>query len=238
MSDVSVARGVAPHLKPGLCARKMTYSHFGIGLLLLSLSVGGIFRQMESGQALVLLGLAVMVIAGVFFHHRAEATGNKADKFTDRAIAWKHGPAEEEGVGGLLEALPKNYFLMDDFATKKGTIDFFVVGPKGILAIDTKSHKGVVTNQGEKLFLDGHPFEKDFIKQAWARSYCVQDLLAEKGVCVLRPQPVIVFTDAEVQVKERVGRVYVIGIKDLHAFLEGLPVWMSDRLSMAIIDGL
>lgn len=238
MSDVSAAKGIAPHLKPGLCSRKMTYSHFGIGFLLLSLSVGGIFRQMESGQALVLLGLAAMVVAGVFLRHRAEATGNKADKFTDRAIAWKQGPAEEAGVGGLLDALPKNYYLMDDYATKKGTIDFIVVGPKGILAIDAKSHQGVVTNQGEKLFLDGHPFEKDFIKQAWARSYCIQDLLAEKGVCVLRPQPVIVFTDAEVQVKERVGRVYVIGIKDLHAFLEGLPVWMSDRLSTAIMDGL
>ena len=238
MSEVSVAKGVAPHLKPGLCARQMTYSHFGIGFLLLSLSAEGFFRQMESGRALVLLGLAVMVVAGVFYRHRAEASGIKADKFTDRAIAWKKGPAEEEGVGGLLEALPKNYFLKNDFATKKGTIDFLVVGPKGILAIDTKSPKGVVTNQGEKLFLDGHPFEKDFIKQAWTRSYCVQDLLEEKGVCVLRPQPVIVFTDAEVRVKERVGRVYVIGIKDLHTFLDGLPVWMSDRLSMAIIEGL
>lgn len=225
-------------MKPGLCARKMTYSHFGIGLLLLSLSVGGIFRQMESGQALVLLGLAVMVVAGVFLRHRAEASGSRADKFTDRAIAWKQEPAEEEGVGGLLEALPKNYFLMDDFVTKKGTIDFIVVGPKGILAIDAKNHEGVVTSSGEKLFLDGHPFEKDLIKSAWARSYCVQDLLAEKGICVLRPQPVIVFTDADVRVKERVERVYVIGIKDLHAFLEGLPVWMSDRLSTAIMDGL
>jgi len=95
-----------------------------------------------------------------------------------------------------------------------------------------------VTSDGEKLLSEGHPFEKDFIKQAWARSYCVQDLLAEKGVCVLGAQPVIVFTDAEVRVKERVGRVYVIGIKDLHAFLERLPVWMSDRLSNGIIDCL
>jgi hypothetical protein len=95
-----------------------------------------------------------------------------------------------------------------------------------------------VTNDGEKLLADGHPFEKDFIKQAWAQGYIIRDLLAEKGVCILRPQPVIVFTDADVQVKERVGRVQIIGIKDLHAFLEGLPVWMSDRLSKGIIDCL
>jgi hypothetical protein len=85
---------------------------------------------------------------------------------------------------------------------------------------------------------DGHPFEKDSIKQAWAQGYSVRDLIAEKGVCTLRPQPVIVFTNADVQVKEKVGGVHVIGIKDLRAFLEGLPVWMSGRLSKGIIDSL
>jgi hypothetical protein len=54
----------------------------------------------------------------------------------------------------------------------------------------------------------------------------------------LGTHPVIVFTDADVQVKERVGRVQIIGTKDLHAFLEGLPVWMSERLSKGIIDCL
>ena len=48
----------------------------------------------------------------------------------------------------------------------------------------------------------------------------------------------IAFTDAEVRVKERVGRVHVVGRKDLHALLDRLPVWMSDRLSAAIVDGL
>jgi hypothetical protein len=159
-------------------------------------------------------------------------------KFTDRAIAWKHGAVEEESVDGLLEALPNNYFVLNDFVTKKGTTDYIVVGPKGILTIETKSHKGVVTKNGEKLLRDGHPFEEDLIKQAWAQSYFVRDLLAEKGVCALRTQPVIVFTDADVQVKERVRGVQIIGIKDLHAFLEGLPVWMSERLSKGIIDCL
>jgi hypothetical protein len=95
-----------------------------------------------------------------------------------------------------------------------------------------------VTNDGEKLLQDGHPFELDFIKQALAQSYSVRDLLAEKGVCTLRPQPVVVFTGADVQVKERIRGVHIIGSKDLHAFLEGLPVWMSERLSKGIIDCL
>jgi hypothetical protein len=188
--------------------------------------------------AIASLGLTAMVIVSFKIYHWAESIGEKADKFTDRAIPWKQGAVVEESVGGLLETLPKNYFVMNDFATKKGVIDYIVVGPKGVLTIETRSHKGVVTQAGEKLLRDGDPFEEDLIKQAWAKSYCVRDLLAEKGVCTLSPQPVIVFTDADVQVKGRVRRVQIVGIKDLHAFLEGLPVWMSERLSQGIIDCL
>jgi len=238
MSDFPNAKGAVTYRKAGLGARKMAHSHLAIGLFFLFLSVGGIYRYMGSNQAIASLGLTVMVIISVKIYHWAEATDDKAVKFTDRAIPWKQAAVAEESVGGLLEALPKNYFVMNDFVTKKGTLNYIVAGPKGILTIETKSHKGVVTNNGEKLLSDGHPFEKDFIKQAWAQSYFVRDLLAEKGVCTLSPQPVIVFTDADVQVKGRVGRVHVIGIKDLHAFLDGLPVWMSERLSKGIIDCL
>ncbi len=241
MPDFSNAKGAVTYLKAGLGARKMAHSNLAIGLFFLFLSIGGIYRYTGSNQAIASLGLTVMVIVvilGVKIYHRAEAMGDKAEKFADRAIAWKQGAAAEESVGGLLESLPNNYFVINDFVTKKGTIDYIVVGPKGILTIETKSHKGVVTNDGEKLSLDGDSFEKDFIRQVWEQSYFVRDLLSGKGVCVLSPQPVIVFTDADVRVKERVRRVQIIGIKDLHAFLDGLPIWMSERLSKGIIDCL
>jgi hypothetical protein len=238
MSDFPNAKGAVTYRKAGLSARMITYPQLAIGLFFLFLSIGGIYRHIGINQAIVSLGLVVMVIVSVKIYHWAEAMGEKAEKFTDRAIAWKQGAVAEESVGALLEALPNNYFVVNDFVTKKGTADYIVVGPKGILTIETKNHPGVVTNQGEKLLQDGHPIEKDFIKQAWAQSYSVRDLLAEKGVCTLRPQPVIVFTDADVQVEERVRGVQIIGIKDLHAFLEGLPVWMSERLSKGIIDCL
>jgi hypothetical protein len=224
--------------KAGLGARKMTYPQIAIGFILLFLSIGGIYRHIGSNQAIASLGLTIMVIVSVKIYHWAEAVGDKNEKFTDRAIAWKKGAITDGSVGGLLEALPEKYYVMNDFLSKKGTIDYIVAGPKGILTIETKNHQGVLTKNGEVLLLDGIPFEENVIKQAWAATDIVRDLLAEKGVCTLRPQPVIVFTDAVVQVKERVRGVPVIGIKDLHAFLEGLPVWMSDRLSKGIIDCL
>jgi Nuclease-related domain len=238
MPDFPDAKGAVTYLKAGPGARKMPYSHLAIGLVCMFLSIGGIYRYLGSIQAIASLGLTVMVIVSVKIFHWADAMGDKAEKFTDRAIDWKQGSVAEESVAGLLEALPDTYFAVTDFVTKKGTIDYILVGPNGILTFETKSHKGVVTKNGEKLLRDGDPFEKDFIEQAWAKSYCVRDLLAGKGVCSLTPQPVIVFTDADVQVKERVRRVHIIGSKDLHAFMEGSPVWMSERLSKAIIDCL
>ena len=238
MSALTNAKGVVTYRKAGLGVWKVAYTHAAIGLSFVLLSIGGIYQYMGSNQAIASLGLIVVVIVGVKIYYWAKATGDKAENFADRAIVWKQGAVAEEGVGGLLEALPNNYFVVSGFVTKKGTIDYIVVGPKGILTIETKCHRGVVTNNREELFRDGHPFEEDLIKQAWAKSYSVRDLLAEKGVCTLRPQPVIVFTNADVQVKGRVRGVHIIGIKDLHAFLEELPVWVSDRLSKGIIDCL
>lgn len=238
MPDFPNAKGVVTYRKDGVGSRKMAYSPFAIGLFFLFFSIGGIYRYIGSIQAIASVGLIVMVIVSLKIIHWADATREKAKVFTERAIAWKGEVVPEEGVGDLLEALPNNYSVIGDFVTKKGTIDYIVVGPKGILTIETKNHQGVVTNRGEMLLQDGHPFEKDFIKQAWALSYSVRDLLAEKEVCTLRPQPVIVFTDADVQVKERVRGVQIIGVKDIHAFLEGLPVWVSERLSNGIIDCL
>jgi hypothetical protein len=224
--------GTERKAEPGV--RRMVYSHVTIGFFFLSLSIGGIYLYMRSNQAIASLGLAVIVVVGVGILCWAEDVGNKAEKFNDRAIAWKLGAVSEEGVGGLLEALPEDYYVIQDFVTKKGTTDHVVVGPKGILTIDTKSHKGVVLHDRGRLLLDGHPFESDVIKQAWERSYVVRDLLAEKGVCTLKPNPMIVFTDADVQVKEKVRGVQIVGIDNFQAFLERMPVWMSERLAKGI----
>jgi hypothetical protein len=164
--------------------------------------------------------------------------GGKAEAVADRALDARCGAVAEEAVGNLLGELPAGFFVVNDFVSKRGNIDHIVISTKGIFSIETKSHKGVVTCEGEMLKRDGKPFEKDFIKQAWAEAYMIRDLLTENGVCNLRPRPVIVFTDADVQVKEKVRGVKIIGIKDLHAFLEGMPNWMSERLSNGIIDCL
>ena len=232
MSDFPDTKGAATYRKAGPGTRKMAFSPLAIGVFFLFLFIGGIYQFMGSriNQAIVLLGLTVTAIVCVKIYRWAETMGDRTEKFSDRAIAWKKEAVAEESVGSLLEALPDNYFVMNDFVTKKGTINYIVVGPKGTLTIGTNCHQGILTINGEMLLLDGRPFEEDIIKHAWARNDLVQDLLAEKGVCTLRPQPVIVFTDANVQFKERVRGVHIVGRKDLHAFLGPPPLLSIEYL--------
>ena len=207
-------------------------------LFFLIIMFAGIYYYTKSVKTIATLGLPVALVVFVGIIHWVKAMGGKAEAVADRALDARRGAVAEEAVGNLLADLSAKYYVVNDFVSKRGNIDHIVISTKGILTVETKSHKGVVTCEGDMLKRDGKPFEKDFIKQAWAEAYSIRDLLTEKGVCNLRPQPVIVFTEADVQVKEKVRGVRIIGIKDLHAFLEGLPDWMSERLSNGIIDCL
>jgi len=73
--------------KAGFGARKMAYSHLAIGLFFLFLSIGGIYQYMGRNQAIASLGLTVMVVVSVKIYLWVEAMGDKAEMFTDRAIA-------------------------------------------------------------------------------------------------------------------------------------------------------
>jgi hypothetical protein len=224
--------------KAGVGVRKMETARWLAALFFLLIMFVGIYFYNKSSKTIATLGLPVVLIVAVGFIYWMKGMGDKAEAYSERALHARRGAVAEEDVGNLLGELPAGFYVVNDFVSKRGNIDHIVISTKGFLTVETKNHRGVVTCEGEMLKRDGKPFEKDFIKQAWAEAYSIRDLLTEKGVCNLRPQPVIVFTDADVQVKERVRGVHIISIKDLHAFLEGLPVWMSERLSKGIIDCL
>jgi len=224
--------------KAGAGVRKMESVRWLAALFVLIIMFAGIYFYSKSSKAITTLGIPVSLVVFVGIIYWIKAMGDKADAYADRAPDTRRGAVAEEEDSNLLGELPAGYFVVHDIVTQRGNIDHIVISTKGILTIETKSHRGVVGCEGEMLTRDGKPFEKDFIKQAWAQAYSIRDHLTEKGVCNLRPQPVIVFTDADVQVNKKVRGVHILGIKDLQAFLEGLPAWMSERLSKGIIDCL
>jgi hypothetical protein len=224
--------------KAGVGVRKMEATRWLAVLFVLIIMFAGIYVYNKNSNAIATMGIPLSLVVFVGIIYWMKAMGDKANATADRALDARRGAVAEEEVGNLLGELPAGFVAVHDFVTKRGNIDHIVISSKGILTVETKSHKGVVTCEGDLLKRDGKAFEKDFIKQALAQAYSIRDLLTEKGVCNLKPQPVILFTDADVQVKKKVRGVHIIGIEDFHAFLEAMPAWMSERLSKGIIDCL
>ena len=125
---------------------------------------------------------------------------------------------------------------MHDYVSKRGNIDHIVISPKGILTIETKSHRGVVTCEGEMLKRDGKPFEKDFIKQAWAQAYFIRILLTRHGMSAPNTQPVILFANADVQVRQQVRGVEIISRRYFPLYLERLPKRISAKEAEKIFE--
>jgi transposase-like protein len=148
--------------------------------------------------------------------------GDKAEAYADRALNARRGAMWEEAVGNLLGELLVGFFVAHDFASKRGGIDHVVLSTKGILTVETKSHRGVVSCEGEMLKRDGKPFEKDFIKQAWAEAYSIRDLLARHGISAPKPQPMLLFANADVQVRQQVRGVEIISRAYLPLYLKRL----------------
>jgi len=92
-----------------------------------------------------------------------------------------------------------------------------------------KSHRGTVTFDNGSLLRDGNPFEKDFVKQAWAECFAVRDILAKWEIKEPLAEPLIVFSNAFIKVRGKANGVAVINLKFLPSYLERFP----DRLSTA-----
>lgn len=75
----------------------------------------------------------------------------------------------EQEIQTILKQLPDEYIIIPDIKkTKGGNIDFVVVGPTGIFALEVKnpSHATAIGFNGTALTFNGKPCKKDPLKQA------------------------------------------------------------------------
>jgi hypothetical protein len=222
--------------KPGVGVRKMEATRFLAAFLLLIIMFMGIYLFTKNMKAITALGFPIAAIVAVGFFYWVKSMGDKADKFSRRAVHARRGAVAEEEAGTLLSALPSGYFVVHDFVTTRENIDHIVVSTKGILTIETKSHKGVVTFDGEKLRRDGQIFEKDIINQAWRQAFSIRDLLTRHGTGAPKPQPVILFVNADVRVREKVKGVEIISRWYLPTYLERLQNRMTTKEAEKIFE--
>jgi len=208
----------------GSSTRKMQMSRLvaGMGIILLimfiSLTYSMVSRKIGRAYGIsVSFVLFFGVVAAVKY---LEKEGNKkAARYHDA----RRGAEAEEAVGEILDSLPEGFFIIHDFDSGKGNIDHIIIGPKGIFTVETKSHRGEVTFDGNQLLLNCKPYQKDFLKQAWAECDLVRDLLKKWEITEPKAEPVILFTNAVVKVREKAKGVEIVSLKFLPKFLERLP---------------
>ena len=222
--------------KAGVGVRKMEILRWLAALICLIIMFVGIYFFNRSVKAIATLGLPVALVVFVGIIYWVKAMGNKADAYADRALDARRGAVAEEDVGNVLGELPAGYYVVHDFVSKRGNIDHIVISTKGILTIETKSHRGVVSCEGEMLKRDGKPFEKDFIKQAWAEAYSIRDLLTSHGISAPKPQPVLLFANADVQVRQQVKGVEIISRRHLPLYLKRLQNRLSSNEAEMIFE--
>jgi hypothetical protein len=222
--------------KPGVGVRKMETLRWLAALFCLIIMFVGIYFFNRSVKAIATLGLPVALVVFVGIIYWVKAMGSKADAYADRALDARRGADAEEDVGNLLGELPAEFYVVNDFVSRRGNIDHIVISPNGILTVETKSHRGVVSCEGEMLKRDGQPFEKDFIKQAWAEAYSIRDLLVSHGISVPKPQPVLLFTNAYVQVRQQVRGVEIISRRYFPVYLQRLQTRMGANEAEKIFE--
>jgi len=84
----------------------------------------------------------------------------------------------EFSVSALLETLPDNYFLINDVVLPglQGNIDHVVVGPCGVVVIETKYVAGAIRVYGDTWYVKGIP-RKSYSRQAVRGAAAVKEFL-------------------------------------------------------------
>lgn len=119
-------------------------------------------------------------VAGQHARERAKSLGWRrffdADSKRDHR-AWSQGAEGEEAVGEVLEGLSaEGWHVIHDVAFGRGNIDHILVGPGGILTVETKSHGG-------KIFLD--KLDPKMVSQAYAEKKKLEEITFMEVDCLL-----------------------------------------------------
>jgi len=166
--------------------------------------------------------LAGLSLLGYFWFRKH----SKNEAYT--LFSFAKGARGEKNIAQLLRRLSDEYLVFQDIIldANQGNIDFVVVGPKGIYAIEVKSHKGQITYEQEQLMQDGKPFERNLIRQTMNEAMNLHDFLLEKIGKEFFVYPVLVFSNSSASMRfgfkpiQHVSIVQAVWLEKLIAELE------------------
>jgi len=133
----------------------------------------------------------------------------------------------EEEVLNVLKNLSDNYIVFYDVSLyNKGNIDFVLLGPCGLLAIEVKSHYGNFSYQFNDLLNNGYTCKRNFIKQAKRGAVSLNKYLLEKINKNIFVIPILVFSNKYSKIKfgfNQIDGCYVIKKEWLIELITKLP---------------
>ncbi|WP_322802169.1 nuclease-related domain-containing protein [Thermoflexus sp.] len=161
------------------------------------------------------LALALMIRLGSDLLDRIARRGERAVRRAER------GAYAEEQVGRILEERGDGFLVIHDLESPYGNIDHLVITREGrIFLLETKSHPGRITADGERLLRNGRPIEKDPIQQVLRNIRWLKGQLRERIGREPWIEGVVVFSRAFVPADLVVRGVRVQNIRYLRQTLQ------------------
>ena len=147
----------------------------------------------------------------------------------DDSVSWYLGAKGEIEVGKILATLPPEWrvFHALPIGTKGSDIDHLVVGPGGIVTINTKNHSNkAIWVAGQTMLVSGR--KQPYIRNAEFEATRVTTLLRERMPQLPAAQPVIALVSPKsLTFKKRPERVKVVAATELRHWLLKLPATLS-----------
>jgi hypothetical protein len=135
--------------------------------------------------------------------------------FLDRSDDYYKGRKGEYTIFYELNRFSDDYLVFQELKIpgNKSNIDFVVIGPTGVFAIEVKSHKGKITFDGLNLLINTNHFEKDILKQVMGEALDLHKFILEKTSKDYFVSPVLVFSSNHAYMKfglNSIKKVFVI----------------------------
>jgi len=152
----------------------------------------------SGGGGAIIVGFVLHPILGLLF---ALAWTRPAFRQYARATRYRKGIRGEELVSSLLAGLSDDFYLINDVTLPghRGNIDHVLVGPCGVVTIETKHYRGVIRCDRDQWFVDGRRI-KSISRQVTRGAMAVKDCLSDRSAAfrtsrVRWVEGVVVFTN-------------------------------------------
>ena len=203
---------------PGKSTRKMARKRHRSALWMALIGIVGVIAVillLKNSKAAGIGALGVLILLFLLDALPDWINSGVDRKLKEERRAIRGAEAEEE-IGARLDELSADYYVLHDVESPYGNIDHIVISQhNGVFLIETKSHHGRVTVDGDTLLLNGKPPEKKFVGQALRNAYWLRDEI--EPVVGSKPwiNPILVFTNAFVPPTRQIKGVSIVNQKYL-----------------------